>query len=168
MDSSLQRLIDESEIRKIVARICRGVDRMDLDLLRSCFHPDAILVGYTGDGQDLVVDDFIEYCRSGRAPYISTTHFIGNQLIEVDGEAAWAESYARASHRLAGQDGQPDRDRIAHGRYIDRFEKREGEWRIVSRTMAVDSDRVDIVTDHWVPETQLNGRRDRNDPSYSD
>jgi len=163
MNSSLQHILDELEIRKIVARVCRGVDRMDLDLLRSCFHSDAALSG----GYEGGIEDFIEYCRSGRAPYISTTHFIGNQLIEVDGDAAWAESYVRASHRLAGQNGQPDTDRVAHGRYIDRFERREGKWRIASRIMAVDSDRVDIVTGHWVPETQLNGRRDRSDPSYS-
>ena len=162
IDASVQRMMDELEIRRTIARLCRAVDRMDMELMRSCFHPDATF----GEGHEGGVEAFIEYCRSGRAPYVSTTHFIGNQLIEIDGETAWAETYVRAAHRLPGEGGQLPKERIAHGRYVDRVEKRDGEWRIARRLMLIDSDRVDTVTEHWIPESQINGRRDRSDPSY--
>ncbi|MCB2109209.1 MAG: nuclear transport factor 2 family protein, partial [Rhodobacteraceae bacterium] len=35
-------LLDKEEIRDVLMRYGRGVDRADADLLRSCYHPDAI------------------------------------------------------------------------------------------------------------------------------
>ena len=49
---------------------------------------------------------------------------------------------------------------------MDRFEKRQGAWRIAKRTVVVDTDRVDPVNERWVPDEQYRGRRDRSDPSY--
>ena len=40
--AALQMLIDEAAIKKVHLRYCRGIDRMDWDLIRSCYHPDAI------------------------------------------------------------------------------------------------------------------------------
>ena len=42
MDPKLQKLVDEAEIRQVHIRYCRGIDRMDWALVRSCYHPDAI------------------------------------------------------------------------------------------------------------------------------
>ena len=42
MEAKLQQLLDEAEIRRVHIRYCRGIDRMDWDLVRSCYHPDAI------------------------------------------------------------------------------------------------------------------------------
>jgi len=39
--SDVQLLLAEREIKNVVLRYCRGVDRMDLALVRSCYHPDA-------------------------------------------------------------------------------------------------------------------------------
>lgn len=163
MEEEMRRLIDEAEIRKVHMRYCRGIDRMDWELIRSCYHPDAI-----DDHGEYVggVDGFIDYCKAGCPTFVSTTHFTGNQLIEVDGTVAWAETYARAYHRVAGTDGQPDKDLVVNTRYVDRFEKRAGEWRIAHRKVVVDTDRVDVVNERWVPESQLRSRRDATDPSY--
>lgn len=164
MEYALQRLIDEAEIRKVHMRYCRGIDRADFDLIRSCYHADAI-----DDHGEYVggVDGFIDYCKAGLPNFLSTTHFTGNQLIEVDGDSAWAETYARAYHRVPAQDGAPMKDLVVNTRYVDRFEKRGGEWRIAHRTVVVDSDRVDLVTENWVPDSQLRARRDKSDPSYA-
>ena len=89
-----------------------------------------------------------------------------NPLVEVDGDVAWAEFYGRAYHRVpAGEDGL-ERDLAVNTRWIDRFERRNGEWRIARRKVVVDTDRVDPVTERWVPLEQYRGRRDRSDPSY--
>jgi hypothetical protein len=164
MEPLLQRLLDEEAIKKVHIRYCRGIDRMDWELVRSCYHPDAI-----DDHGEYVggIDGFIEYCKAGCPTFLSTTHFTGNQLVEVDGDVAWAEHYARAFHRVAaGEDGVM-KDLVVNCRYGDRFERRGGEWRIAHRTVIVDTDRVDPVGEHWVPDVQLRGARDRSDPTYA-
>jgi hypothetical protein len=168
MEEAVQRLLDEAAIKKVHIRYCRAVDRRDWELLRSCYHPDAIddhgefEGGYVGG-----IDGFIEYCIEGTPHFLSTSHFTGNQLVEVDGDRAWAEHYARAYHRIAGKDGEPDRDEVANVRYVDKMERRNGEWRFLHRTVIVDTDRTDPVTKRWAPAALLRGTRDRNDPSYS-
>jgi hypothetical protein len=163
MDASLQRLLDEAAIKALQIRYCRGIDRMDWDLVRSCYHPDAV-----DDHGEYVggVDGFIEYCKAGTPNFLSTTHFTGNQLVEIDGDVAWAEHYARAYHRVAGGPDGPDKDLVVNCRYVDRLERRAGEWRLTKRVVIVDSERVDPVLERWVDPSQLRGRRDRTDPSY--
>ena len=164
MEESLQRLLDEAAIKKVHIRYCRGIDRMDWDLVRSCYHPDAI-----DDHGEYVggIDEFIEYCKAGTPNFVSTTHMTGNQLVEVDGDSAWAEHYARAYHRVAaGPDGQA-KDLVCNARYVDRYERRNGEWRIAKRLVIVDTERVDPVRETWTDPSQLRGRRDKTDPSYS-
>jgi hypothetical protein len=163
LEPALQRLLDEAAIKAVQIRYCRGVDRMDWELVRSCYHPDA-----TDDHGDYVggVDGFIEYCKAGTPNFESTTHFTGNQLVEVDGDTAWAEHYARAYHRVrAGPDG-PAKDLVVNCRYVDRLERRDGEWRFASRVIIVDSENVEPVRELWVDPVLLRGKRDRADPSY--
>lgn len=163
MDEALQRLIDEAAIKKVHLRYCRAIDRRDFDLLRSCYHPDA-----EDDHGDFVggIDDFIEFCREGTLNFTSTSHHTTNMLVEVEGDHAWAEFYGRAYHRVAAKDGQPEKDLAVNTRWVDRFERRQGEWRIAKRLVVVDTDRVDPVGERWVPDEQYRGRRDRSDPSY--
>lgn len=163
MEEALQRLLDEDAIKKVHLRYCRAIDRRDFDLLRSCYHPDAI-----DDHGDFVggIDDFIEFCREGTLNFLSTTHHTTNMLVEVEGNTARTEIYGRAYHRVpAGEDGV-EKDFAVNTRWVDRFEKRGGEWRISKRLVVVDTDRVDPVSERWVPDEQYRGRRDRSDPVY--
>lgn len=163
MDEELLRLLDEEAIKKVHVRYCRGVDRMDWDLIRSCYHPDAL-----DDHGEFVggVEEFIAYGKANLPNFLSTNHCICNQLVEVKGDVAFAEHYGIAYHRLAaGADGI-EKDWIAVIRYVDRFERRNGEWRIAHRRSLVDSDRVDPVAETLVPRGTMAGARDRSDPSY--
>ncbi len=163
MEEALQRLLDEDAIKKVHLRYCRAIDRRDFELLRSCYHPDAI-----DDHGDFVggIDDFIAFCREGTLNFLSTTHHTTNMLVEVDGNSATTEFYGRAYHRVpAGEDGV-EKDFAVNTRWVDRFEKRDGEWRIAKRLVVVDTDRVDPVNERWVPDEQYRGRRDRSDPVY--
>ena len=54
---------------------------------------------------------------------------------------------------------------IAAVRYVDRMERRDGEWRIAKRVMVLDWHRVEPVS--GVNVSMAGGRRDRSDPSYS-
>jgi SnoaL-like protein len=94
-------------------------------------------------------------------------HFVGNQLVEVDGDVARAESYCVAYHRRAASADEPASDLIIGLRYCDRLERRDGEWRIADRVCAMDWSRIDPVTAEWVfPPEAVRGRRDHQDPAY--
>jgi hypothetical protein len=163
MPKTIGDVVAEAEIRDVHLRYCRANDRRDEELMRSCFHPGAVIELH----QELDVDAFIAMGREILGQFTVTWHNTGNQLVEVQGDAAWAEHYTISSHRIAASEAAPERDWIAHGRYIDRMERRGGEWRIARRKMIVDYTRMDTVEPN---EQGLGssggGARDRSDPSY--
>jgi ketosteroid isomerase-like protein len=135
----LARVIDQQEIRDVCYRYCRGIDRRDYDLVRSCYHPDAVDQHgeYVGG-----VDGFIEHVQQNIARFDRTMHFLGNILVEVDGDRARGEAYAMAYHHLpAGK--KPERYFIAALRYVDDFERRDGEWRIATRVCVFEWTRME-------------------------
>jgi hypothetical protein len=58
-------------------------------------------------------------------------------------------------------------DWVVNIRYVDRMERRNGEWRIADRVVVLDSQRSDPVPGDLAPLENSNvGRRDKEDPSY--
>lgn len=168
MAKTVEDLLAEAEIKDIQIRYCRGADRRDEALQRSCFHPDAVLEFH----KELTLEEFLALGRTLLSNYTVTWHNTGNQLVEVRGDQAWAEHYAVSSHRIAASDandpnGAPERDFVCSGRYIDRLEKRDGEWKILRRKMVVDFTRTDPVPPGEVGLGSSAGARDRSDPSYA-
>jgi hypothetical protein len=159
--AALDQLLSRQQIADVIARYARGIDRLDFDLVRSCYHPDA----YDDHGaMKGTVDEFIDSARAFLPRFVATMHFLGNMLIEIDGDVARAETYAVAYHRLdLGADG--GKDDVWGIRYVDRFERRDGEWRIAYRVVAQEWRRVDPVPAGHVrgggPGTW--GTRDGND-----
>jgi hypothetical protein len=160
---TIEEVVAEATIKDIQIRYCRACDRMDFDLLRSCFHPDATTqYGFFGGG----VDEFIAGARQQLPQFVGTTHNTGNQIVEVDGTSAWAEHYTVATHRIAADELGPERDFVTAVRYVDRLECRDGDWRIARRELILDWMRSDpVVTIEPRPEVQ-SGKRDRSDASY--
>lgn len=163
MAKTIDDVIAESEIRDVHLRFCRSNDRRDEALARSCFHPDAVIELH----QPLTVDELMDLAKKMLSLYSVTWHTTPNQLVEVDGDQAWAEHYTISSHRMPADQNGPERDFIAHGRYIDRMERRDGEWRIARRKMIVDYTRTDPVGPGAPPMGNSDGTRDRGDPSYA-
>ena len=128
-----QELADREAIRDCLFRYCRGIDRLDVDLLRDVYWPGAIdeHAGFVGTG-----DEFIAHAAQALSPLEQTTHNLGNILIEVAGETAWSEAYFHAFHRIPGDQGPWDL--IVGGRYVDRMEKRDDVWRIAHRVVMID------------------------------
>ena len=164
MKKNIEEVIAEATIRDIQMRYCRACDRMDFELLRACFHPDATTdYGFFGG----TVDDFIESAKAALPGFIVTTHNTGNQNIVLNGKTALAEHYTVASHRMAADEHGPLRDFITSVRYIDRMECREGDWRIARRVLVLDWTRTDPVGD-GPPDPQVpRAQRDRSDLSYT-
>ena len=146
IEARLRLVEDRQAIHDVIVRYCRGVDRSDPDLVLAAFHDDAI------DNHFGVVLPFreaigtLKAARSGGgSPPSKTTsmHNICNVLIAVDGDIARCESYVIVIVRIP-QDGGAI-DWMHAGRYVDRFERRNGEWRIAYRTVVYDLERFDEV-----------------------
>ncbi|OZG28688.1 gamma-BHC dehydrochlorinase [Williamsia sp. 1138] len=132
---TVRYLADRQAILDVVSRYCRGIDRIDADLVRSCYHEGAVdhHIGFTG-----TVNEFISWCFPLLRELGGTRHVIANHLCEVNGDVAVAESYVLAYH---WQEPYDDRERnfAGHGRYVDRFERgADGHWRIAARTALAD------------------------------
>jgi hypothetical protein len=169
LDRQVARLVAVQEIRDVIARYCRGIDRRQMELVRSCYHPDA-----TDDHGDYRggIDGFVDYLGVTLAHWQSTTHFLGNVLVEVGptGTTARAESYALAFHRIAARGDKPERDLVGGIRYVDDFERREGVWRIAARVCVLDWSRTDpVAPSGWsAPATYVLGRADADDVVFAD
>lgn len=163
-DDRIDYLASRMEILDCINRIARGVDRLDEAIFRSGYHPDAVLDFGTmiGDPQRFI-DFFFELHRT---MHKATAHTICNHVCEIDGDVAHAESYVIGL--FADKGGQTSR--ILAGRYIDRLEKRDGEWRIALRraTVEVALEGKAILPNGQTPPGSgyLMGDRGPADPSY--
>jgi hypothetical protein len=133
MTDDLTYLLDREQIRDCLARVARGEDRRDATLITSAYWPDAaddhgIWAGTRAEYLDWVVP--------GAPAVTNTLHTLGQSLIEVRGTEAVVETHVTAYHRI--DTGDQEIDVVIGGRYLDRLEKRSGEWRIAHRTMLYD------------------------------
>lgn len=130
----MEELADREAIRECLYRYARGVDRLDADMVRSAYWPDCIdeHTGFTGNAEE-----FIAWAFPIMGSMDQTMHIIGNVLMAIDGNTADAESYFYGIHRINLPDGGKS-DVIGAGRYVDTFEKRDDEWRIIRRHVITD------------------------------
>lgn len=163
--AELASLLDERAIGQVVLRYCRGIDRLDRDLVRSCYHPDATDEHGSFSGG---VEAYLDWAFRLLGRYASTMHLVGNLLVEVAGDVALAETYGVAHHRGRPDEAFEPRHNLVTGfRFIDRFERRGGPWRIARRVATTEWVRVDDEAGRWSPPGELrHGARDATDPVY--
>ncbi len=160
----LERLVDRMDIADCLTRFSRGMDRFDRDLFLSAFHADATIAAgpFVGGPADCY-DWATPFHEAGQ---VATQHNLLNMSCEIEGDSAHGETY----YLFVGRN-RDESNWIAGGRYIDRFERREGAWRIALRTNVIEwSGMVPTMALPFadVPDAYANGApsRDRNDPSY--
>ena len=138
-------LADREAIRDCLMRYSRGIDRRDPELLRTVYWPDASdeHLDFVGTG-----DAFIDYVIPLLSTMDQTMHLLGNVLIDIEGDDARVETYFQAFHRLR-LDGEQRRDFEAAGRYVDRFARRNDEWRIAHRVVIIDWFRAHPDSADW-------------------
>lgn len=145
IEARLKLIEDKQAIHDVIVRYCRGVDRSDPELVAAAFHDDATDNHF---GPVLPFREAIgtlKSARKGSAPSKTTSmHNLCNILIEVDGDIARCESYVNVVVRIPQETGGA-MDWLHAGRYVDRFERRSGEWRIACRTVVYDLERFDQV-----------------------
>lgn len=157
---------DRTQILDTLYRYCRGIDRLDEELVRSCYHPDAI------DNHGLYsgsVDHFVENAfRRQSTTVIVASHTMHQSLIEVEGDAAVVETYANAVER-SRDDADRLIDTLVGLRYIDRFERRGGPWLIARRTVVIDWTHIRAVDEGPLGDVDFTrGQRTRDDLIYDE
>lgn len=165
-----EEMADREAIRDCLFRYCRGIDRMDPELLATAYWPGAMdyHTGFTG-----TVEQFIEWALPRLAAMEQAMHMIGNIFIRIEGGAdgtrAKVESYLWSVSVLPGDEPQKV---ITCGRYNDRFEKRDDEWRIAERWVVHDWFEQSPNTGDWGVgpfgmEGLLRGANKPDDQSYT-
>lgn len=183
----IQACADRDAIENLLGLYCRAIDRLDLELLKSVYHPDALddhgAIHASGhEFAETIIELLGKVC-------IYSMHSIAHAVIEIDGDTATSEATYFGFHTIdAGaqgieaffgpqyleeqrQAGQLNRrhEYVCGGRYLDVLHKRDGVWRIFRRKMTNEwsvcrpqsSVREGIAGSVHVP-----GSRDRNDPVY--
>jgi hypothetical protein len=150
MQSALRALLDREQIRDVLQRYARGVDRRDWSLVAAAYHPDAHddHGGYKGG-----VAGLLKWLERRHADIEQSMHFLGNCIIDfLSDTTAVAETYCVVTQRhtdaasatvqtLLGEETIPTGAKLMAElfcRYVDRFERRGDDWRIVRRTVVME------------------------------
>lgn len=132
---TLDEIVAHHEIRELLYRYCRGVDRGDAEMIASVYHPDAeddhgTFKGAGRDFANAIVARYDSIEGSG-------LHHVTNILVELDGDTAVGESYFISFNPDPAM-VRSGSIRIVSGRYLDRFERRADSWRIARRQVIID------------------------------
>lgn len=134
---TIEELLERQQVVDCIHRYTRGVDRLDEDLILSAFHPDAI--DYHGEFVGSP-PEFIAWLWPRHRNRVGTQHYVTNHTFDFDGDTAHVETYFLVPIRRSDS----DRIEFSSGRYVDRFDKRDGEWKIARR----------VVITEWHAEAQ--------------
>lgn len=134
-------LQDREAIRRCLTSYARGVDRFDRELIMSAFHPDAI------DDHGKFIggpNEFVDWAlnQHGKA-HMSHQHCLFNHRCDIEGNTAHSETY----FMFVAMNRQGPPYVVNGGRYLDRFEKRDGVWAIAYRTVTRDWGLLDYRPD---------------------
>jgi hypothetical protein len=167
LETRLKELIDRQDIWNVVLRYARGIDRLDREMVRSCYWDDAIDDHYAYLGNpDVFIDVTFEHARAGS---VGQHHGLSNHVCELDGDNAYAETY----YTFIGANKAPPH-LLSMGRYIDHLQRRDGVWKYANRVTVIEKnfaltehpDDAQILKGDTSVGPLLPNTRDRSDLSY--
>ncbi len=164
LEAKMQEMEDRQAIFDCIKRNSRGNDRFDVDLVTSSYHADG--VHELGEKQ-ISGREYGEHANQAHGLlFDANLHNVTMHTCEINGDVAHAESYSLGIFLDKGS----ETGRILAGRYIDRLEKRDGEWRIALRRATVEialEGKATLPNGSTLPGSRyLRGNRDESDPSY--
>ena len=162
--TEVRRLQGIEEIRSRVHHCARALDRLDAELLRRQFWDDAQI--YYGSIYRGSIAGFVDVAIGFQSRMRDTQHLVGNVTVMIDGDRAASESYVHAQHVI--EEAAELKQLVVGGRYLDRFECRDGEWRISYRTEVIDWGRMVPIVERWFERSNElpKGVRNAQDLSY--
>lgn len=134
MTDDLQTLLDERNLLGLVNRYARGLDRCDVDQLKAVFFEDSTvnMISFCGNAFDFA-EATLAALRTNAA---TTTHLTSNCIFEISGDRAIGESYLLSMSVMKGENVA--KPAVHVGRYLDKFERRDGNWKIANRAIVID------------------------------
>ena len=169
-DSFLEELEARTAIEDCLNRFARAVDRQDWALARTLYHDGAFDDHgfFKGDA-----DALLAHVKKLHEHQDHSMHFNTNVMIEFSSkESAFVETYVLVLQRFrpgapnvpAGSQGLRN---FASARYLDRFEKRNGDWRVIHRTLVFgDIEAVPMTAPHKFPPGFVEQTHGMDDPLY--
>ena len=139
LEQRLSAMADKAELRELVDRYARAIDRRDMALLRDCYHPDA--VDNHGTLFSGGIDAYIEWQPQIMGTFENSAHYILNAVFALggdvgNGDEAQGEVYFFGIHRNPGPD--PVHGYVG-GRYLDHYRRgADGRWRFSQRDLVWD------------------------------
>jgi SnoaL-like protein len=163
-----EQLLSRVEIHDVLLRYLRGVDRRDMDLVRSAYHLDATQSNpYLSPGEDASARSLVELIESHAGGISMSMHFLGNVFFEfANDRLAVVESYVVA-YQVHRQENGTEEFVETGFRYLDRFEKRSNEWKIAHRVLPLNFIRP-ITRAENAPlfKNPVMSTREKNDPLW--
>lgn len=152
----------------------RGLDRHDAALMPKSFWPEAS-ISY---GSPVKVADIVSYANDGHSNAAAHQHHVTGLTLDVDGDSAHEEGYILYSsdmprNKALDTPGEPTPGRallggklttLGTGRYENRYERRDGAWRMIVHEYTHDISM--LLTPVDLCATACLGRWDRSDISY--
>jgi ketosteroid isomerase-like protein len=138
----MNELADRVALRELVEAYAHNVDRLDPEAVAALFSDDGVLKIYEGDPEQVEPARVrtgpreIATALAGLSRYEVTTHFLGQQSVQIDGDTATGETYCMA-HHITHAYGER-RDKVLSIRYLDRFRRIDARWCIEERVLVVD------------------------------
>ncbi len=167
LESKLRDLIDRQAIWDVIMRYARGIDRLDREMVRSCYWDDAIddHHGYVG-GPDYFID--VTFATARAMSHVQH-HGLSNHSCEIDGDDAHCETY----YTFIGSNIEMPH-LLSMGRYIDHLQRRGGEWKYANRVTVIEKNfaltqyptDAEICAGDTSSGPLLVAARDRSDLSY--
>ena len=129
-------IADVVELHQLAYRYAAAVDACDVEGFLDVFHPDARLRVYQPDAEEPFSDAqgaeaLAEVPRMMGQMFRRTAHQMTNPLVEVNGDTATGTVLCAARH--LSKDDDDDTSLVVIIRYVDRYERRDREWRILDR-----------------------------------
>jgi len=158
--------IAREDIHALICAQARGSDRADTALLKSLWHGGATVdIGpFPNDALE-----YVDAMLGATASVEKMFHSVNNEWIDVRGDTAVAETYVIAFTTTPNGDAKTDD--FTGGRYLDRFERRDGVWKFTHRTFVIDWHISQPTTDQsgegLFAQLTTVGRRSKDDPVYA-
>ena len=167
--STLRELLAKDAIRELALKYCRAADRHDAEAMRELYHGDAL--DDHGSYFSGLAMEFIDRLPEIQAPMTILHHNVTthNIVLDPDNENdAEGEVYILAMHQAETDSGLIDF--IIGGRYLDKYQRRDGVWKFSHRAILADWCKLqspsDITLDDGIIAGALVGKPGPSDPSY--
>ena len=150
MRIALREIRTGKKLPDVMHRYSRAIDRLDLEGYKAAFWEEGGYDGGPAEGPVAAFDPDL-FDKIVRSWFAMSQHSVSNIMIDIQGDLAFCELHVTAFHlshpnhesrsALLGDENVRSRNYpddqvleiIVGARYVDNFERRGGEWRILWR-----------------------------------